>query len=1250
MKRIYFLLLLVVTVWQQNVFAERINVPGLELPKLIITEVRADAASTAYLEITNLGDTAINLDPFTIHSVHFNTRCTEYSDSAITFNRANSAVDNTIGKLFLKGIIQPGESFVVANVWDQNDARGSGIPNHNTAIAQIGKQFGHIDESLNENGWINKPEWQCFGKDSLVMDPTYNSQEQFLRGEQSAGYLIHWVYQKEDGTFDSTYIDQFNHFWYPDENDAIGINHNQKGNKITPIAGIVDAITTSVMIRKPQVSKGNLNWDQSRGTDALTSEWIVIPKNRSKQMAFSTVGSHGDYQLDYTVKDPSKVALDDAAKTISIPWEIVRGDSLARYFNLGEGMAWSYDFVGNFEDSASYIARTGDVFTFYAAGNELKKAQYTLNVREAENDIALVFPKRRLNIDEEIVIDEETGIADTVYTRYWSAGFVYNLSVGPDIDSIINVSYATRTDSLLKYLDKPEKATWEFVWVDGVERVDLKYGDKLKVTSENGANTKEYFIAVDEHVKNNSALLSAVTWPDVDKKRYPRWIVGDTLPEFTPFKSSYIIELRPDENKIPALQFKTQNLRAKKKIVNATSIDGTLEQRTTSVTVTSESDTISLTYKFIFVRQGTPVQPYIAEPFIAEFVHGITTQGWAVEIYNPGTEDLDLSRYIYVAGSSSQTWQEAVETCVTSKYWAGNKNDGIMIYQTHYVPSKRWRNDASEELWMASPNEENPYAGPGFLRDDNQTDPWVKGNDVWVMAVAAGGSSQQAKIRQEADFIFRGIDADGTTFAWDSTKILHRETPLWNNPGHNMWLLKILNDSIIEGTKDVRDHTAYQLIDRLEIPSGDSLAGRSGVKGMNWSLIRKPSVVKGNLERMGGGNETAESSEWFVHHINDTDWNNDLAVSDLGLHKMDPVTNYLSTVTSVVLKVTPGYTGDNLSITGNISEYNSESIALVLDKADNSQTFKFMRGDAELSTSESLADGDLLVVTSGNEQNQTVYKLVNSPLDNDTSLTAKAGSGLTVSGNIVSGVSFGMTLKEALSNLEVSDKSVLNVLDAEGNLQPLQMHNLDSLVFEVLVSDKIFLQVVAENNDKAIYSFDLGFDSSEAILLSNIIQIDQEKKLILELPLGSTALSMLEIVYANEGATIRILDKSGIQRFDGIMYIDDVIVVTAPDGVTKVTYTFIEDENQGNGVNNIYSDKSASVLLYPNPANNVLNFKTVNFEVSTVKIFSLSGTVVLYDQSVLTEQIDISNLPSGIYMVKASSTKGQVAIEKFIKK
>ena len=1237
MRKLFLLLIIVVAATLFKLLAEKINIPGLLLPRLIITEVRPDAESQAYVEITNLGDTAINLEPFAIHSVYSSTRCLEYSDSAITFNRANLAVDETLGKVYLKGIIQPGQSYVVATVYDADNIRHSGIPLHNIALAQKGNQFVHRDETFNLYGWINKPEWQCYGKDSI------SARKQLLRSGTTAGYLIHWKYTKADGSKDSTYIDQFNHFWYPDESTN-PLNRNNKGFNIFPISGVVDAMTTSVMVRKSNINKGNLNWNQSRGVDATTSEWLVVPKNTSKEMAFTTVGVHGNSALNYTSKDPAMIQVDNGAKTISVPWQMVRGDSLARYFNLGQGMSFGYKQNAVFADSASYTARTGDMFSFYAVGTELQQADYTLQVREPASDLAVVFPKRRLMQSAKIVTDSITSLTDTIYTNYWS-GFVYGLSSSLETDSIINVSFATRTDSLLKYFDKPEKAKWEFVFVDGQKRIDLKFGDKLRVTSENGLKVKDYFIAVSDYVKGNSAQLNSVTWPDVDPTRYPKWNSSDSLPEFTPLKTEYSVELAYDETKIPALQFKTQDARAKITVKNATNLNGSIDQRTTSVTVTSESDTISLTYNFMFKKLGTPVQPYIAEPFISEMIWGISTTGYALEIYNPGTEDLDLSRYMYVAGGPTQTWQQAVKTCASNSNYS--TSSGIRIYQTHYVPSKRWAADGSQAAWSAVPTPDKPYIGKGFLKDDNQTDPWVKANDVWVMSAALRNVETHNKILAESDFIFRGYTAE-TLKVWSDLpmSLYHEETVIWNIPHHNMWLLKVLNDSILDGIKDVRDPSAYQLIDRFEL-IGDSLAGRYLPTQENfYTLLRKPTVTKGNLERIGGGNETAETSEWIVKRTTDIGWDGTKGVSNIGVHIMNKVTNDLSTVTSVKLKVATGYTGDNLTITGNISNYSPTSVALVLDKADASQTFVFKRGTTVLTESEALAENDVLEVTSGDGKNVTIYKLVNSPLDNNTSLMAKAGSGLTVTGNKVTGVTPIMTLKEAVDKLEVSPKSLLYVYNASGALQSFKVHNLDTLVLDVLVNESQILEVVAENSDKATYTFDFALPSNEAILLSNVLQIDQTKKLIVNTPFSITSASLLSLVYANKGATIKVLDKAGFERPMGYVNIDDVIEVTAADGTTKVTYKLAEDVFSGLIRNTV--NPASKVEIFPNPVSNILNITGI--DLVSVKVFTLTGMNVISTETLYGNKLNVSDLSNGIYLIEMKDTEGKTVVDKFLKK
>lgn len=60
----------------------------------------------------------------------------------------------------------------------------------------------------------------------------------------------------------------------------------------------------------------------------------------------------------------------------------------------------------------------------------------------------------------------------------------------------------------------------------------------------------------------------------------------------------------------------------------------------------------------------------------------------------------------------------------------------------------------------------------------------------------------------------------------------------------------------------------------------------------------------------------------------------------------------------------------------------------------------------------------------------------------------------------------------------------------------------------------------------------------------------------------------------------------------------------------------------------------ASVIVYPNPSNGIFRIATGNSESSVVKIFDVNGKVAFTDmQYVSDKEINISNLPSGVYSV-----------------
>ena len=79
-------------------------------------------------------------------------------------------------------------------------------------------------------------------------------------------------------------------------------------------------------------------------------------------------------------------------------------------------------------------------------------------------------------------------------------------------------------------------------------------------------------------------------------------------------------------------------------------------------------------------------------------------------------------------------------------------------------------------------------------------------------------------------------------------------------------------------------------------------------------------------------------------------------------------------------------------------------------------------------------------------------------------------------------------------------------------------------------------------------------------------------------------------------------------------------------------------------VNDVNSN--TGILLYPNPANNTFSIKKNNSNNTTVKVFSLTGQLLLQTQQ--TENISIGSFPAGIYTVQILSS-GKTYTEKLTK-
>lgn len=71
-------------------------------------------------------------------------------------------------------------------------------------------------------------------------------------------------------------------------------------------------------------------------------------------------------------------------------------------------------------------------------------------------------------------------------------------------------------------------------------------------------------------------------------------------------------------------------------------------------------------------------------------------------------------------------------------------------------------------------------------------------------------------------------------------------------------------------------------------------------------------------------------------------------------------------------------------------------------------------------------------------------------------------------------------------------------------------------------------------------------------------------------------------------------------------------------------------------------ENSNRIVVYPNPVGNNLNIKSaMNLDLEEIKIFDLSGRLVMSKLSRGTMRFDISDLSLGMYLLKGINSSGQ---------
>ncbi|MFW5877712.1 MAG: T9SS type A sorting domain-containing protein [bacterium] len=1268
--------------------------------------MRLDIQDASYMEVSNIGDSVINLA-----DVWFMNMRWAYGahQPEIIFNEQNE-IDTIRWPQMMeqptfisKGpdqVLNPGESFVLSMVMDRGWGPDNDEIRHNPCVFKKSNwhihQTDHNDESVAET---NFPEYKNYPFDSI--SPHRNL---LWTGYSSSMVLMH-VYYNSDGTVkDSVTVDLVN--LVLDENA-------DKVEETVPVAGIGNAVETHILVRKSSVTEGNLDWNDSRGVSPEDSEWITIPNFHEDGLCYNTIGNHGNFTLN---PQSDLLNIDFENGVITVPWGTQKGDSIIKLIQTGEGVAWQYH--ENTEDlkHAHTISQDGDTLIMWACGDVVETKEFQIQVSAPVSNMALVFPRKI-----------QTDTTSEGFSVYGSTPY-FVTEDDPEMDTILDVPFATRVDTLFKYLEKAPEATWEIVWIDGEERVDLKNGDVLKVTAQDGSTSKEYYIKVDPYAKADNVDLGAITWPDRPDFLDPLvWNAEDTIPAFDPKKLLYRITLPLTSKTVPALMASPVSLNATVEIDPAENLTGSLEQRTTNIHVTSESDTITKTYQVIFERDlpNELKQPFISEPIISEI---LGRQRWnaALEIANPGTEPLDLSGYMVVISKTTgitpaQAIQDIIPNLEGGEY-ANRYMDGRC-----YIPGYKW--PETLELYDAN---------PGIMEFDPNVDPIVEPKDVFVIGNSDfRNGKEEPWVYEETDVVL-----SKRYNTWDEENLHNKSMINFPSGVDNIFLFKISNDSILLGQKVIGDPADFELIEFWGTINEDNeyhIGGRTFGNTDRVSFRRKPHYVTPGTGYEHGWAGTEEESDWYANQIGDEFQGINLNFAnisfDIGNHTMDPSTIYMSTVSSILYQVDDGYEGE-LFIEGVSWGETVNGFYTNLIKADTGQDLTVLSNadGSEKATDAAVENNDTLRVISADSTNMTKYIISTAALDDDAVLTPADGSGIEINisdtTGVISGFGYDMTLKTLLENIEQPPLAQLYILNSSDELVPLHTLNNDTVKVEKTVSDSYYFKVVAQNNVTAItYDLQPELGDNQAYITSDVYSVDQELLVISLVGQGIAYQAFMDNIIIPEGVKVTLYDKAGFERTEGTVKFDDVLFVESEDGAQTKTYflQFFEEaegtdayvlsdvlnvdqdaliimgvtegttvsefiqvltpapeatmqivDEDGNevtsgdvmdtymvkvvsGDGNLIVDYDIEVLVsvgnhsfdklkvYPNPVNNILHIDNLptNSQVSLKNIYG--QTIKVVNSIDVHSGLDVSGLSDGVYLIVVEKDNQVTGITKFVK-
>jgi len=892
-------------------------------------------------------------------------------------------------------------------------------------------------------------------------------------------------------------------------------------------------------------------------------------------------------------------------------------------------------------------------------------------VQPAETKFNLVRPLLTINND-----------------KSWSAKYTRSDGYAP-MDTIGNIPFSLPIDTFLRYLVIDNQCTYKFKWVDNTERPELKYGDIIEISAPTG-DKKEYKICVNEYAPGTESLLKAIIFPGTQLFTNHNFEPTDSLSPFDENRKFYSLKLPEGTQTMPGMIAVPKDNKAKVLVKRATNLYGSEQDRTATITVTADDDSIKSVYTILFeVDRETP--PVVGEPFYTDYSNawGNRTRN-CLQIFNPKDERISLEDYVFVKIPKNFTSLAAFGANWLNDDQFVRNNENILRPGYIVKPSVTLGNKPvfTSDLAQTTTTLE-PRSTYSII--EVQSYPLVNGNKN------ADGSwnLNNIALKDKVDFPLCQINTYASTAGYVEYRTYKGlavdpygfgKSPFSNcafdYTGATNMILKIKSDSVKDGlisvAEDFLDNKLdyYEIVDIVNGLSTQSveyvLYDNNKVLKMKqtpekvYGIIRKSSVYTGNpVERMsfGFGDTTTtivpSEWEWYGFDQNGSWLKNDEPLSTRTYGKAQFENHIMNTAAHIPYIFSNEYiasTGLSTSETlvGVLPNTTVASFFSKIIKPDAKMKIELKSaGDVIKTDGEIVAEGDKLVSTAANGKTSVTYIVKIGALSDDMML---ASTKYTVSADkpaqtgLVANVPFGITVTAFLADLQKPASAKVSLLDGMGQVIPAKRTNSDTMLIktntliDVVLPQGAQIEVIAQNGtSKCLYNVSFAKPATPYIL-SDVYVVNQSLKMINYI--GSTTVSVfLHNIKAAPGCSVKVVNKMNQPRTTGIVQFDDKLIVTAEDGNTTAVYD----------MQFTYFDAVAKtgakklVQAMPNPTDGMFRLSGLD-HANRITVLGINGQTIL--TRVVTGQsadINLSKQSAGVYLVKITNNNGSTENLKVIK-